>query len=145
LGMVHITTTYNLSLTLIFPRPEQKGQLKTNTVLQYDNEWKVSKWGNPALAERPKKKKLFAQSEARPVELFKLHLGNMANDKKPRLPKGLDYRKAIKDYLKKLNEVGNDHTLLMSWRLCVTIRKKCVRFICFPNSQMMDKSDELYD
>ncbi|CAG8630288.1 10726_t:CDS:2 [Paraglomus brasilianum] len=84
--------------------PEQKGQLKTNTVLQYDNEWKVSKWGNPALAERPKKKKLFAQSEARPVELFKLHLGNMANDKKPRLPKGLDYRKAITDYLRKLNE-----------------------------------------
>jgi len=62
------------------------------------------------LAERPKKKKLFAQSEARPVELFKLHLGNMSQDKKPRLPRGLDYRKAIKDYLKKLNEVGNDHT-----------------------------------
>ena len=58
------------------------------------------------MAERPKKKKLFAQSEARPVELFKLHLGNMAQDKKPRLPKGLDYRKAIRDYLIKLNEVG---------------------------------------
>ncbi|CAG8594146.1 9037_t:CDS:2 [Paraglomus brasilianum] len=84
--------------------PEEKGPLRTNTALQYDNEWKVIKWGYAALAERPRTKKLFAQPENRPVELFKLHLGNMPQDRKPRLPMGLDYRKAITDYLTKLNE-----------------------------------------
>ncbi|CAG8480586.1 2866_t:CDS:10, partial [Paraglomus occultum] len=81
--------------------PGQEGSLKTNTVLLYDNEWNVIKWGYSALAERPEKK---SQRDNCLVELFKLHLGNLSQDKESRLPRGLDYRKAITDYLKKLNE-----------------------------------------
>lgn len=39
--------------------------------------------------------------ELKPVELFKLHLGNI--EEKPYLPEGLDYKKAIADYL---HEIG---------------------------------------
>ena len=39
----------------------------------------------------------------KPVELFKLHLGGMTN--KPTLPNGLDYKKAITDYLHEMGKV----------------------------------------
>ncbi|CAG8531342.1 18477_t:CDS:2, partial [Rhizophagus irregularis] len=56
--------------------PDQIGPLKTNTVLQYDENFKfVEEWGYPALAKRPKKSK--GKSKIR-----------------------VNYRKAIIDYLK---------------------------------------------
>jgi hypothetical protein len=78
------------------------GVLKTNTVLQYGEHYNnVESWGFPALSKRPSKKKK-TKNEFRPVELFKLHLGKLANDLKPKLP--VDYKKAITDYLR---EIGN--------------------------------------
>jgi len=83
--------------------PGEIGQLKTNTVLQYDSKFEtVELWGAPALSKRPhrKKKKVI---EAQPVELFKLHLGDMPAKLKPKLE--LDYKKAITDYLKEIGRV----------------------------------------
>ncbi|CAB4494376.1 unnamed protein product [Rhizophagus irregularis] len=85
---------------------------KTNTVLQYDTaspdpkKWTVNCWGFPALAQEPTKKSRRQSSETNntlPVELFKLHLAdNLRNFEKPYLPNGLDYEKAISDYLSQM-------------------------------------------
>ena len=82
------------------------------------------------MAERPK---IFP--EAHLVDQFKLHLGNLPQDKKPSLPRGLDYRKAITDYLKKLNEVGNDHIYAHGLEIMRNMRQK----------KNMSVSYELYD
>ncbi|CAB5376551.1 unnamed protein product [Rhizophagus irregularis] len=82
--------------------PENFGNLKTNTVLQYDYEYdRVESWGLPALAKRPSRRK--NENRKRPVELFKLHLSNLSENLKPHLPNELDYKKAITDYL---HEIG---------------------------------------
>ncbi|CAB5390996.1 unnamed protein product [Rhizophagus irregularis] len=79
------------------------GRFKTPTVLLYDDGLKsVQSWGFSALPKRPKRKK----EKAIPVELFKLHLGNMTN--KPSLPKGLDYKRAITDYLHEFGKIVKD-------------------------------------
>jgi len=60
--------------------------LKTNTVLQYDFDYqKVLKWGNPALAQKQSRRNKNSTT-SRPVELFKLHLGNITQNEKPPLP-----------------------------------------------------------
>ncbi|CAG8690790.1 3535_t:CDS:2, partial [Acaulospora colombiana] len=83
--------------------PEVIGAIKTNTVLQYDEKYKnVEEWGYPALAKRPQRKGRGKNVVYKPIELFKLHLGNMPESEKPFLPKGLDYRKAITDYLREM-------------------------------------------
>ena len=41
----------------------------------------------------------------KPVELFKLHLSNLPDHKKPILPVGLDYKTAISDYLREIGKV----------------------------------------
>ncbi|KAF0543535.1 actin-like ATPase domain-containing protein [Gigaspora margarita] len=80
-----------------------RGPLKTNTVLQYDaNFQKVESWGFPALAQRYSRRR---NNNSRPVELFKLHLINMSEDQTPALPEGLNYKKAITDYLCELGEL----------------------------------------
>ncbi|GES97309.1 hypothetical protein GLOIN_2v1886005 [Rhizophagus clarus] len=80
---------------------EYAGRFKTPTVLLYDDDLKsVQSWGFSALAKRPKRKKVI---DKKPVELFKLHLGKFAN--KPSLPNGLDYKKAITDYLHEFGKV----------------------------------------
>jgi hypothetical protein len=56
-------------------------------------------WGAPALANRRKKN----ISETKPVELFKLHLGNLSENLRPKLP--IDYKKAITDYLREIGKV----------------------------------------
>ncbi|CAG8567659.1 5043_t:CDS:2 [Paraglomus brasilianum] len=94
--------------------PEQKGVLKTPTVLQYDSAWTVTQWGSPALATRPNRKRMQNQHDKRPVELFKLHLGNMKENEKPPLPAGLDFKKAITDYLKELKKLMTD-ALITRW------------------------------
>ncbi|PKY24628.1 hypothetical protein RhiirB3_472090 [Rhizophagus irregularis] len=64
--------------------PQQIGSLKTNTVLQYDSNYQnVIKWGNPALAQK-QTRKTKNLSVSKSVELFKLHLGNLPQNEKPR-------------------------------------------------------------
>ncbi|CAB4473682.1 unnamed protein product [Rhizophagus irregularis] len=84
--------------------PQQIGPLKTNTVLQYDTNYQnVTKWGNPALAQRQSRRN-GDSSSSKTVELFKLHLGNIPQNEKPPLPRQLSYDKAISDYLRELAE-----------------------------------------
>ncbi|RHZ71894.1 hypothetical protein Glove_249g8 [Diversispora epigaea] len=86
--------------------PEQQGVFKTNTCLAYDDNLQFPKWGYPALAqEPPKKKKAMAKPQPKPVELFKLHLADVKEDEKPLLPPGLDAKKAITDYLHEMNKL----------------------------------------
>ncbi|GBB95726.1 hypothetical protein RclHR1_00260031 [Rhizophagus clarus] len=83
--------------------PGEMGQLKTNTVLQYDEHYmNIESWGYPALSKRPNKKKK-SKNGSKPVELFKLHMGNLSNNLKPRLP--VHYKKAVTDYLRKIGEL----------------------------------------
>ncbi|PKY39927.1 actin-like ATPase domain-containing protein [Rhizophagus irregularis] len=78
---------------------EITGQFKTNTVLQYDNEFdEVIKWGIPALAKRQGRRN--DNTETQPVELFKLCLGSLEENLKPKLP--VNYKKAITDYLREM-------------------------------------------
>src|SRR5256885_14554306 len=48
---------------------------KTNTVLQYDQNNNLTSWGAAALIENPSRGKR-KYNNNKPVELFKLHLGN---------------------------------------------------------------------
>ncbi|CAB4375394.1 unnamed protein product [Rhizophagus irregularis] len=83
------------------------GELKTNTALQYDENYvKIESWGHPALSKRPKKKK---ENKTRPAELFKLHLGKLADNLKPELP--VDYKKAITDYLHEIGKLIKDEVM----------------------------------
>ncbi|PKC56291.1 hypothetical protein RhiirA1_501290 [Rhizophagus irregularis] len=74
--------------------PEKIGQLKTNTVLKYKDEnfEEVDCWGYPALYKSP-------------IELFKLHLGDIPESEKPYLPSKLSYKKAITDYLREIGKL----------------------------------------
>ncbi|GES97260.1 hypothetical protein GLOIN_2v1881616 [Rhizophagus clarus] len=84
--------------------PGELGKLKTNTVLQYgDNFETVELWGYPALFKKPNRKS--RENEMKPVELFKLHLGNCLEKFKPQLPEPLTYKQAITDYLYKFGEL----------------------------------------
>ncbi|RIB23314.1 hypothetical protein C2G38_2171683 [Gigaspora rosea] len=86
--------------------PEVAGVLKTNTVLKYDQNLKsVEAWGLPALAQKASRR-AERNSTSKPVELFKLHLGNMPEKEKPALPKGLEYKRAITDYLTEIETVA---------------------------------------
>ncbi|CAG8602872.1 4147_t:CDS:2 [Funneliformis caledonium] len=58
------------------------------------------KWGAPALVEMPSRKKKIVVP---PVELFKLHMSDLPNNLKPKLPVG--YKKAITDYLREIGKV----------------------------------------
>ncbi|KAG9304704.1 hypothetical protein G9A89_016183 [Geosiphon pyriformis] len=99
--------------------PGIRGQFKTNTVLEYDQNWNVTQWGYPALAQRQSIKKN-ANSfntqilDRKPVELFKLHLGDMPEEEKPPLPVGLHFKKAIKDYLSNFGKLVKS-TLSRQW------------------------------
>ncbi|EXX67983.1 hypothetical protein RhiirA5_398275 [Rhizophagus irregularis] len=93
--------------------PKQIGQMKTNTVLNYDIEFiDVECWGYPALAKKPKRKE--KNSSTKPVELFKLHLGDMPESDKPYLPPNLSYKKAITDYLREMGELIKE-TVTTRW------------------------------
>ncbi|PKY37994.1 hypothetical protein RhiirA4_450923 [Rhizophagus irregularis] len=83
--------------------PENLGNFKTNTALQYDDSYNtVMSWGAPALAKRPNRREKNI-SETKPVELFKLHLGNLSENLRPKLP--IDYKKAITDYLREIGKL----------------------------------------
>ncbi|KAF0553312.1 actin-like ATPase domain-containing protein [Gigaspora margarita] len=86
------------------------GQFKIPTVLQYDENLNIKSWGYIALAQKPARK---IEVKTKPAELFKLYLGKLA--KKPPLPEGLDYKKAITDYLYKMGEKIRE-TLNAHWQ-----------------------------
>ncbi|GBB98870.1 hypothetical protein RclHR1_03350001 [Rhizophagus clarus] len=86
--------------------------LKTNTVLRYDAEYNnVLSWGTSALYERPHRKNR-KQKDSKFIELFKLCLGDLPDNLRPKLP--IDCKKAITDYL---NEMGKliKNTICMRW------------------------------
>ncbi|RIA97898.1 hypothetical protein C1645_751086 [Glomus cerebriforme] len=93
--------------------PKQIGHMKTNTVLHYDSNFnEVECWGYPALAKKPKRKE--KNSSTKPVELFKLHLGDLPEAEKPYLPPNLSYKKAITDYLREMGELIKE-TVTTRW------------------------------
>ncbi|CAB5381308.1 unnamed protein product [Rhizophagus irregularis] len=85
---------------------ELEPHYKTPTVIKYEDESYtiVKSWGFPALAEKPSNKKKISDP-SKPIELFKLHLIKELSNEKPFLPEGLDFKKVITDYLKKLVEM----------------------------------------
>ncbi|CAG8506950.1 24861_t:CDS:2 [Racocetra persica] len=97
---------------------EYDGTPKMPTVLKYNKSFDVIDWGYPALIDLdrrdPCRKKNFNQisnmkPDMRPVELFKLHLGNISDmESKPYLLPGLDYKQAITDYLRKIGDALKD-------------------------------------
>ncbi|RGB27388.1 kinase-like domain-containing protein [Rhizophagus diaphanus] len=92
-------------------------QLKTNTVLQYDDECNnVKLWGAPAMVKKQNRRNKRQNNEENGrVELFLLHLSDsLAEELKPKLP--VDYKKAITDYLREIGEVIKD-TIKARWPL----------------------------
>ncbi|CAB4387228.1 unnamed protein product [Rhizophagus irregularis] len=82
---------------------ELTGHYKTNTVLQYDEKLdKAVSWGKPAFAKRAERKSK-AQDEPKSVGLFKLHLGKLQDDLKPKIP--VDYKIAITDYFREMGKL----------------------------------------
>ncbi|CAJ0847791.1 12914_t:CDS:10 [Entrophospora sp. SA101] len=82
--------------------PDSIGKLKINSVLQYDKNLKnVKSWGYQALSKGPTANDIINDvSKNQIVELFKLHLSEKISvEEKPKLPDGLDFTKAITDYL----------------------------------------------
>ncbi|PKY22940.1 hypothetical protein RhiirB3_526153 [Rhizophagus irregularis] len=101
----HVANKQNICSNEVWPRGI--GQLKINTVLQYDDEYNhVMDWGIRKLNCRIKRNK--------PVELFKLWLGNLDEHLKPRLP--VDHKKAITDYLREIGRVIKD-TIETHWEI----------------------------
>ena len=99
----HVTDKQNLCSNDLWHG--EVGQLKTNTVLQYDDEYNnVKLWGAPALAKRPNRRNRNQYNKNnKPVELFKLHLGDIMDKFKPKL--SVEYKKAITDYLREMGKV----------------------------------------
>ncbi|CAG8654182.1 3583_t:CDS:2 [Ambispora gerdemannii] len=86
--------------------PERKGEFKTNTVIRYDNDLELVKWGFPALAEKSSRRRSAQSNNSSKVaELFKLHLGKVAEGDRPPLPTGLDPKKAVTDYLREIGKL----------------------------------------
>ena len=95
----------DVNIIVNYEWPEFKGILKTNTVLQYDEDYEnVIAWGSKVLAGEPSRRGRARNNQPRPVELFKLHLGNIPESQKPYLPNGITPERAITDYLR---EMGN--------------------------------------
>ncbi|CAB4491814.1 unnamed protein product [Rhizophagus irregularis] len=90
---------------------DYNARFKTFTVLKYDESLKLISWGYPALAEKPNRRK--KPSNIKPVERFKLHLGDMEN--KPYLPEGFDFKTAITDYLREMGIVIKE-TIKTKWQ-----------------------------
>src|SRR5581483_7066435 len=99
----HVKDRQNIHSNDLWPREVSK--LRTNTVLQYDDEYKyVVSWGALALAKKPNRRAKKKNNEGnKPVELFKLHLDDLPDNLKPKLP--IDYKRAITDYLREIGKV----------------------------------------
>ncbi|GES97244.1 hypothetical protein GLOIN_2v1646242 [Rhizophagus clarus] len=74
--------------------PGREGVLKTPTVLRYNETYtQVISWGHLALDEDD------SEERSHLIELFKLHLSDLKDNRKHWLPPQLDYKKVIVDYL----------------------------------------------
>ncbi|RIB24215.1 hypothetical protein C2G38_2169221 [Gigaspora rosea] len=93
--------------------PGLKGHLKTPTVIKYtDNNYDTVKlWGYPALAQRPRKRK-DGDIDSRPIEHFKLHLGDLPENLKPALP--ISETRVITDYFREIGNLMKD-TVERAW------------------------------
>ncbi|CAJ0823307.1 14510_t:CDS:2 [Entrophospora sp. SA101] len=89
-------------------------KFKINTVLMYDeNGDKVKLWGYKALANKKTRRRNDDSKDARPVELFKLHLGRdieTSENLESRLNEvstqnSFNYKKAVSDYLGEMDTV----------------------------------------
>ncbi|RGB36478.1 hypothetical protein C1646_814007 [Rhizophagus diaphanus] len=90
--------------------PDKIGPLRTNTTLRYDKKFQfVEEWG----FEKPKKSGRKSKNQF-VVECFKLHLYNIPDNEKPFLPKGINYKKAITDYLKCMGKLIKE-TIATGW------------------------------
>ncbi|CAI2171542.1 6626_t:CDS:2, partial [Funneliformis geosporum] len=143
----HVTEKQNLRSNDLWHG--ERGQLKTNTVLQYDDKYnQVKLWGAPALAKKPNRRDT-TQNENKPVELFKLHLGDMLDNFKPNLP--VDYKKAITDYFREIGKIIKD-TVTAQWSkidyfkhvlLVITVpaefseKSKAIMRICAHNADLI--------
>ncbi|RHZ88849.1 hypothetical protein Glove_21g112 [Diversispora epigaea] len=95
--------------------PNRMGALRTNTVLQYDEKYEtVLEWGCPALDKKPTRRGRYKNVSNEPVKLFKLHLSAIPDSEKPPLPKLLDYKKAITDYLREMGKLIKE-TIEIRW------------------------------
>ncbi|PKY42803.1 actin-like ATPase domain-containing protein [Rhizophagus irregularis] len=92
---------------------EYESHFKTPTVVRYNDNYSYIKlWGYPALTEKPKLKKarLFTSSKLpkslpATIELFKLHLlKSIKESEKPTLPRKLNYKNVISDFMRKLGD-----------------------------------------
>ncbi|CAB4438833.1 unnamed protein product [Rhizophagus irregularis] len=113
----HVANKQNICSNEIWPG--KVGKLKINTILRYDDEYNnVLLWGAPALVKKPKrqiaKKNNQNNERNKPVELFKLFLGNLCKNSRPKLP--VDYKKAITDYLKEIGKVIKN-TIATHWSI----------------------------
>ncbi|CAG8513962.1 9562_t:CDS:2, partial [Scutellospora calospora] len=90
--------------------PGIKGPKKLPTVLQYDESFsQVTLWGFDALArEPPRRRKKVTSTVSRPIELFKLHLGDIPEKQKPILPSNITAEKAITDYLQEMGIIKEE-------------------------------------
>ena len=68
------------------------------TILEYDQDWNVKAWGLGVL-----QRKRGNSETMKTAKQFKLHL--FENVEKPPLPEGLDYTKAITDFLREMEKV----------------------------------------
>nr|CAG8460612.1 7376_t:CDS:10 [Entrophospora candida] len=95
-----------------------KSPYKLNTVLQYDEDYKeVVSWGADALRSEPSRRKRHTYKLLpRPVEDFKLHLENIPESQKPKLPPGITFDKAITDYLREMESTEYTKTIM---RKCI--------------------------
>ncbi|CAB5126810.1 actin-like ATPase domain-containing protein [Rhizophagus irregularis] len=136
------------------------GQLKTNTVLQYDDEYNdVILWGAPALAKKPSRRhKKKNDGGNKPIERFKLHLGDLPEEFiKQTLQSQVKYDKAITDYLREIGKVIKT-TVEIRWPklnyfehvlLVITVpaefseKSKAIMRKCAFNAELIDKEDSV--
>ncbi|CAG8467941.1 10339_t:CDS:2 [Ambispora leptoticha] len=127
------TETHDITVHKTFPGHTAP---KTNTVLKYDNNWKVIHWGNQALVKTQSRRKKANLSNSHPVELFKLHLLDIDEGNKPYLPKELDYKTVITDFLTKMQQLVFE-TLLLRWP-SLTLPK--IRFVFSVPAELESKT-----
>ncbi|EXX60002.1 uncharacterized protein OCT59_009716 [Rhizophagus irregularis] len=110
----HVSNKQNIRLNKVWSW--EIVQFKTNTVLQYDDDYNnVVLWGSPALDVKSNHQVNNQNCKRnKPIELFKLCFNNLDENLKPTLP--IDYKKAIADYLKEIGKVIKD-TLATHWNV----------------------------
>jgi len=95
----------NPEITVNDTWPGLKGPPKTNTILQYDEDYEeVITWGAKALPFELTRKAKNNNKKLNLVELFKLHLGDVPEREKPELPTEVPPERAITDYLREMGD-----------------------------------------